>query len=588
MSSKNSKSSTKPSAHTKDAAQVVGPGIPPSVLSVLAKSLLLMGGISVANIACQLSLHPLYGSIPTSTHFDNIMLASALFSTFIPSFSEAGHLSGIAALLALAPVTAFRIGSSTARYGDPLWGPVLTHLALTAPIDTLGVSLIRKWAIQLVSDSPNIAFKSGLRLAIFFALKTVENILWKRLPIGGRVDSSNLFYGSSALFAIGALASIVLSSVPAAGTKGVKRHAQGKAGILSIVGLLAPIILGLFTSTQPPYSHPEYPYLTANGTINVLARTQGVTGTIVIAEDVKMSLRYMRCDHSLLGGRWVIKAPTGDSLSESIYATFVLQDAVRLVKRSKVPKGEPERALTIGLGVGIGAAAFTERSIQTTIVEIDPAVYTYAREFFDLPEPHAVYLEDARGWVRERAGVIPESERFDYVVHDCFSGGSVPMHMFASEFWSDLKGVIKPDGVVAVNFAGVLVSDASRSILATLLRSFAQCRIFHDGDVDSGEELKPSGFINIIIFCTPSADSFEFRASDESDYLGSYMRQILLSSLPRREIDIKMIRGDESPADEKWILSDTHNPLEEWQRASAMEHWKIMRTVLPAHAWEAY
>jgi len=440
-----------------------------------------------------------------------------------------------------------------------------------------------------VSDRPNIAFNSGLRLAIFCALKSVESALWKKLPIGGRVDSSNLFYGSSALFNVAALASIVVPVVASTGTKEGGRGARSKAGIFSIIGLMIPVLLGFFSSTQPPYSHPQYPYLTANGTVNVLARTQGVTGTIVIAEDAKMSFRYMRCDHSLLGGRWVIKAPMGDSLSESIYATFVLQEAVRLVERSKVSKGEPERALTIGLGVGIGAAAFTKHSIQTTIVEIDPAVYTYAREFFGLPEPHAVYLEDARGWVRERTGIIPESERFDYVVHDCFSGGSVPMHMFASEFWSDLKGVIKPDGVVAVNFAGVLVSDASRAILATLLRSFAQCRIFHDGDVDSGEEIKPTGFVNLIFFCTPSTNSLEFRKSDESDYLASYMRQILLSSLPQREIDIKMIRGDELPEDgEKWILSDTHNPLEEWQRASAMEHWKIMRGVLADEAWEAY
>lgn len=39
---------------------------------------------------------------------------------------------------------------------------------------------------------------------------------------------------------------------------------------------------------------------------------------------------------------------------------------------------------------------------------------------------------------------------YDIVVHDCFSGGGVPEHLFTLEFWEDLKAVIHPDGVVVV------------------------------------------------------------------------------------------------------------------------------------------
>lgn len=211
--------------------------------------------------------------------------------------------------------------------------------------------------------------------------------------------------------------------------------------------------------------------MTANGTLTVLARTQSITGTIIIAEHSNASFRYMRCDHSLLGGRWIIKAPSGAELGDNIWEGFALHDAVRLAERATPLVGEPERALVMsvilssydllgflahpaiflsGLGVGISTSAFMEHSIQTTVVEIDPAVYQYARQFFGLPEPHAVFLEDARGWVHKRIDSLPESERFDYVVHDCFSGGAVPAHMFTTEFWSDLKQIVKPDGVVAV------------------------------------------------------------------------------------------------------------------------------------------
>lgn len=131
-----------------------------------------------------------------------------------------------------------------------------------------------------------------------------------------------------------------------------------------------------------------------------------------------------------------------------------------------------------GLGTGIAAGALTKHKIQTTVLEIDPVVYKYAQEFFDFPKPHAVFLEDARRWVQERTGKLSESERFDYVVHDCFSGGAVPTHLFTNEFWSELKGTVKPDGVVAVVshvFNGyqpptsLLTISPPRTLLASLI-----------------------------------------------------------------------------------------------------------------------
>jgi len=46
----------------------------------------------------------------------------------------------------------------------------------------------------------------------------------------------------------------------------------------------------------------------------------------------------------LLGGVWVGKMAFGNKLGDSIYAAFVLQEAIRLTKRERVDKGE-ENAL---------------------------------------------------------------------------------------------------------------------------------------------------------------------------------------------------------------------------------------------------
>lgn len=107
---------------------------------------------------------------------------------------------------------------------------------------------------------------------------------------------------------------------------------------------------------------------------------------------------------------------------------------------------------------------------------------------------------------------------YDIVVHDCFSGGGVPKHIFTVEFWEDLKTIVSPEGVVAVvsvtcfgpyrsgahcfllpqNFAGHLGSDASRAILLTLQQIFAQCRAFHDSIEGLTEEQYRHEFVNMV------------------------------------------------------------------------------------------
>ena len=106
-----------------------------------------------------------------------------------------------------------------------------------------------------------------------------------------------------------------------------------------------------------------------------------------------------------------------------------------------------------GLGAGISATAFMRHNVSTTIVEIDPAVYRAARTFFGLPDPANIFLEDAREWAAQKRANVDAGRNeilFDIIVHDCFSGGGVPEHIYTMEFWSDLKAVMQSDGLLVV------------------------------------------------------------------------------------------------------------------------------------------
>jgi hypothetical protein len=368
----------------------------------------------------------------------------------------------------------------------------------------------------------------------------------------------------------------------------------------------------LVDSIVTPYNSPTYP-------LRILNSTQSKTGVVVVGEILPPadrsstplhSIRYLRASHSLLGGVWIgdkvatldnfppLTDQDGTPLGDSIYSAFVLQEAVRLVNSTpQGRKGECNHALIIGLGTGISANAFARHGIATTIVEIDPAVYDAARQYFGLSDPgnNNVFLQDARGWVRGRRVMVeaedPSAIKYDVVVHDCFSGGGVSEHLFSIEFWNNLKTILSPEGVVAVNFAGKLGSDSSQAILATLLQAFGQCRAFHDLVEPISREQLHFHFVNIVFFCSPSSTPLTFRPAIEEDYLHSYLRRHILSSLVQREINHTQI-GDSSiwsaTTEEKFILTDAHNTLNTWQEREALDHWKLMREMIPDVIWETY
>jgi len=40
--------------------------------------------------------------------------------------------------------------------------------------------------------------------------------------------------------------------------------------------------------------------------------------------------------------------------------------------------------------------------------------------------------------------------------------------------------------------------------------------------------------------------------------------------------------------EENFVLTDMNNTLNKWQSEEALDHWKIMREVLPDVVWETY
>lgn len=188
---------------------------------------------------------------------------------------------------------------------------------------------------------------------------------------------------------------------------------------------------------------------------SMIARQESITGYISVLENHAAGYRVMRCDHSLLGGEWIV--PTkGDTrtaeVHEPIFGIFAMLEAVRLVEADDGEVRRPDSessALNIGLGIGTAPGALIAHGINTTIIELDPVVYKFALEHFNLPKKHMPLIGDAISLI-EDAQTRNLSVRYDYIIHDVFTGGAEPVELFTYEFLSGLKFLLKEDGVIAI------------------------------------------------------------------------------------------------------------------------------------------
>jgi len=86
--------------------------------------------------------------------------------------------------------------------------------------------------------------------------------------------------------------------------------------------------------------------------------------------------------------------------------------------------------------------------INTTIVEIDPVVLEYATKYFGLSPKHNAIVADAVSYASQVAN--DTTQRYDYIIHDVFTGGAEPVDLFTAEFLSNLEAALKPNGVIAI------------------------------------------------------------------------------------------------------------------------------------------
>jgi hypothetical protein len=128
----------------------------------------------------------------------------------------------------------------------------------------------------------------------------------------------------------------------------------------------------------------------------------------------------------------------------------------------------PLRVGIIGLGAGT-LAAYGEAGDYFRFYEINPHVLTLADRYFsfvkDSPAKIDVILGDARLSMERE-----ESQNFDILVLDAFSGDAIPAHLLTKEAFDIYRRHLKPSGVIAAHISNRHVDLAP--VLANVARQF--------------------------------------------------------------------------------------------------------------------
>lgn len=564
----------KATVNTSDSSEEVAPqktrSSPPPPLSTRAlylfKALALIVLAATYSPISQLTLSPVYGSVGASVYHNKGLIATSLFTIFARG-EIANHLPGNLGFAV--PILAF-------------WIPSIQYILFQYSTN-LGNPDGAFWT-ECLTCFPLVA------LSLYVALQYIDAAALRSFEIGG--TDISLPAGSFLLFAL------VTRAVKEPIFSNAGRYIfTTRIGMQMTVAILYASILPsnllmlsipsvAFTTLGNVHAPLERTTSVLNSTLasynyTLLERRESLTGYISVIENRDLRFRAMRCDHSLLGGEWVIPPRKGQKahVKEPIYAIFAMLEAVRLVKTDDDRNGK-QAALNIGLGIGTAPTAMMAHGIQTHVIELDPTVHYFAAKYFGIPPAMRTEIGDAVESVRNTID-RNVSQIYDYIIHDVFTGGAEPVSLFTTDFLSNLRILLKPNGVIAINYAGDLTMPSASLIFRTVNSVFPSCRVFREVEAPSSDSTT-GDFTNMVFFCTKSAKAVEFREPVESDFLGSGARQEHL--LPRHEIPAESFQRD------GYVLSTSNSSstkeLEKWQVRSAIGHWKLMRTVVPPAVWE--
>lgn len=244
-------------------------------------------------------------------------------------------------------------------------------------------------------------------------------------------------------------------------------------------------------------------------------------------------------DQPELGVRWLMSGGSTIGAEDLSTGLGVLgyQQVVGQLPRFNL---EGDSALLVGLGSGHLVNTYAEFGVATDSMEIDPSVAYAAHEYFNFTPTGDVIVGDARYQIKQL------DKQYDFIIHDCFTGGAEPIHLLSVEMFQELRALLKPGGVLALNFVG-LTEEGEEAPVEAVARTLDQVFEYRRTFVSD-----PDATFNDYVF---------FVSNQPLELDRSGRNRAPVAWLERLEVEV---RGDSDI-----IITDDYNPLESLHIAKA-------------------
>jgi predicted membrane-bound spermidine synthase len=197
--------------------------------------------------------------------------------------------------------------------------------------------------------------------------------------------------------------------------------------------------------------------------------SEGITGQLIVAD----FLENNETNRVLLINRMgQTKLNLKTNYSTWTYVNYLTSAA------SIYPQGS--KTLVLGLGGGIVSGQINYYlGHNVDAVELDSRIIDLSDQYFDqlLANVNKV-SDDARRYVKST------SEKYDFIILDIFNGEIMPSHGLSKEAFEDIATILRPGGLIAINFNGFINGKegiAGRSLLKTLREAGLKVDLFDCG-----------------------------------------------------------------------------------------------------------
>ncbi len=515
-------------------AQNLNPGLSPLARAELLLTVFVTGGVVLTiEILGTRIVGPVFGV--------DLFVWSALLAVTLGSLAVGYYAGGVLVdraptprvlplvvtaagiLLSLVPVVSHSVLKNTEALG-PRGGPLVASAILFAP-SLVALGMVGPIAVRLATTDLRSA---GHGVGRIYAVSTVGSLgatFLTGFALVPAFETRTIVLGAAGLLV--GIGSISLT---------MRRRSA------ALAALSAPLLASAVRSAPMPSG------------ITVLDHSQSLYGLVEVIDDKTRGFRLLRADHSIIGAQFLGDHSAG-------FAFLHLLEAVQLLRPAA------KDMLQIGLGIGSLPSVLGARGITADVVEIDPAVVRFARSYFEFSTRGETYVEDARSFLRRT------DRRYDLVVHDTFTGGTTPEHLLSVEVVRRIHDILRPAGVLALNFVGYSSgpgAGASWAVARTIRSVFRNVRAFRD----SRPSDRPDSPGNLVFFA--SDDSLEFSAPTNIRFENDVCAHIL-RSFQGWEVLVDVPDGP--------LITDDHNPLGRLQLPVAEAHFEAMNHLLPIELW---